>query len=155
MSKKKTVAVEEKAKVVETKKVEHQKSPQVYFGLFDGSTITNFDISMIARTLGKDIRATQIDDIREFAKEFLPGIRKEIQYPSIKHLLEHGNKELAIRVYYDRHPSMNLKSCRESVAAYEKELQNLGKKNDSPATAENTTAVLDEPKELSVESEQK
>lgn len=138
-----TMPVEKQRKIM-------TKNPQIYFGLFDGSTITNHDISIIALSEGKSVYANDLEKVRDFAKT-LKGVRKEIEHPSIKHMLWHGNLELAIQVYYDRHPNLGLDKCKENVKKYQIEVLALKKKQKdqikkdiSSDNEEDPSAVLDD-----------
>ena len=88
---------------------------RIYFALVNGSLIDNYDIARMALAVeGKKLYFTDLDAVREFAST-CKGIKKEIEYPSVKYLLKRGAKWQAIQVYHERHPEISISKCREII----------------------------------------
>jgi|GEM_PF-2868924 len=106
-------------------------SKSIYFGLVGGGTITQFELGVAARINGEKLNIHNDKAVREYAAK-CPGITKEIEHPSIKYLLTHGNKRLAIKVYYDRYRNKGItfKQAKDKVNAFELKLKEE-KSNDS------------------------
>ncbi len=91
----------------------------IYFGTTDGDLVTNWSLARMALTVcGIQINGDDFDAIRNFAKS-CKGITGEVENPSIKQLLEHGNRIMAIRVYYDRHKELGLEAAKKAVEEME------------------------------------
>lgn len=71
----------------------------IYFGTYDGELVDQYEIIKMASLVsGKNISSDDFDSIRAYAKT-CKGIKNEVKKPSIKFLLEHGNKVKAIKTF--------------------------------------------------------
>lgn len=122
----------------------------IYFGTTDGDLVTNWNLARMAQVVcGMKIDGDNFNAVRDFAKS-CSGITGEIRKPSVKFLLEHGNRVMAIRVYYERHKELGLDGARKAIEALEKmeviemEEYKLGNSITYPETAEATDIFSDE-----------
>lgn len=92
---------------------------KIYFADNDGNLIDSYEVKKAARIImGKEPKSNQ--EIRHFAK-MCGGIAHEIKHPSVKYLLERGNKVRAVMVYRDLH-NVSLKEAKEAVEEIEKNI---------------------------------
>lgn len=95
----------------------------IYFGTVDGGLVDNYDIIKIARIVsGLNICINEFDRIREYAKS-CKGIKNEVRKPSIKFLLERGEKLMAIKIYRRQHEGMGLKEAKDIIDKMEENLK--------------------------------
>lgn len=95
----------------------------IYFGTVDGGLVDHYDIIKMARIVsGKNIAINDFDAIREYAKT-CKGIKKEVKKPSVKYLLERGEKVKAIQIYYRQHKGMGLKEAKDIIDKMEENLK--------------------------------
>lgn len=95
----------------------------IYFGTVDGGLVDHYDIIKMARIVsGKNIAINDFDAIREYAKT-CKGIKKEVKKPSVKYLLERGEKVKAIQIYYRQHEGMGLKEAKDIIDKMEENLK--------------------------------
>jgi hypothetical protein len=95
----------------------------IYFGTTNGGLIDNYDIAKIARIVnGTEISALDFESIKQFAKT-CKGIKGEIKRPSVKYLLQHGDKIKATQIYYRQYEGgITLLEARTIVDKMEKEM---------------------------------
>lgn len=94
----------------------------IYFGTKDGGLVDHYEIIRMARIVsGKHIDINDVEAIREYART-CKGIKNEIQNPSIKYLLEHGEKFRAIQIYYRSHKEIGLKEAKAIVEQMEERM---------------------------------
>lgn len=94
----------------------------IYFGTKDGGLVDHYEIIRMARIVsGKHIDINDVEAIREYART-CKGIKNEIQNPSIKYLLEHGEKFKAIQIYYRSHKEIGLKEAKAIVEQMEERM---------------------------------
>ena len=96
----------------------------IYFGTIDGGLITNFELANMAKVVdGNDIDYNDLEAVREYAKT-CKGIKGEVKHPSVKWLLEHGQKAMAVKIYYRRHPELGLMGSKEIIDKMAEEIKN-------------------------------
>ena len=96
----------------------------IYFGTIDGGLITNFELVNMAKIVdGKEIDYNDLEAVREYANT-CKGIEGEVKHPSIRFLLEHGQKVKAVQIYYRRHPELGLKGSKEVIDKMAEEIKN-------------------------------
>lgn len=87
----------------------------IYFGTIDGGLITNFELANMAKIVdGKMIDYNNLEAVKEYAKT-CKGIKGEVKYPSVKWLVEHGQKVKAVLIYHRRHPEIGLMESKEII----------------------------------------
>lgn len=96
---------------------------EIYFTTTNGKLVTNKDIVTTAIVNGHYIDMDNIDDIRKYAKA-CNGIVKEIN-PSIKVCLQNGEKVLAIKLYYNRHPGISLLEAKTAIDKMEEKMKKI------------------------------
>lgn len=93
---------------------------EIYFGTKDGDLLDNYDIAKIAYVKSdRRIALGDIDELRDYAKT-CKGIAREISNPSVKYLVEHGNKVKAIKLYQRKHPGIGLREAKQAVDCLER-----------------------------------
>ena len=75
---------------------------------------------------GDTVDEYDLDDVRKYA-ETCKGIIKEIN-PSIKRCLQNGEKILAVKLYYHRHPGITLNESKEIIDKMIADMKNNGKR---------------------------
>lgn len=96
----------------------------IYFGTIDGGLITNFELANMAKVVGgNEIDYNDLESVREYAKT-CKGIKGEVKHPSIRFLLEHGQKVKAVQIYHRKHPELGLKESKEIIDKMAERIKN-------------------------------
>ena len=96
----------------------------IYFGTIDGGLITNFELANMAKIVdGKKIDYNDLETVREYAKT-CKGIKGEVKHPSVKWLVEHGQKVKATMIYYRRHPELGMTESKKIIDKIAEEIKN-------------------------------
>jgi hypothetical protein len=104
---------------------------KIYFTTTTGNVINNFGIARLAMLHdGEYIKSDDYDRLREYA-ETCKGIIKEIENPSVEHLLRCGYRASAINVYKDKHPELSFIAVRNAIDRIEYKMKNRAKNTDN------------------------
>lgn len=94
----------------------------IYFGTVDGGLIDHYEIVKMAKIVsGLKLYINDFEAIREYAKT-CKGIKKEVKKPSVKFLLERGEKVKAIQIYRRQHEGMGLKEAKDIIDKMEEKM---------------------------------
>lgn len=94
----------------------------IYFGTVDGGLIDHYEIVRIAKIASAlKLCVNDFEAIRAYAGT-CKGIKKEIKKPSVKFLLEHGEKVKAIQIYYRQHEGIGLKEAKDIIDKMEEKM---------------------------------
>lgn len=104
---------------------------KIYFTTINGNVINNFGLARLAMLRdGELIASNDYDRLREYA-ETCKGIIKEIENPSVEHLLRCGYRASAINVYKDKHPELSYMAVRNAIDRIEYKMKNREKDTDN------------------------
>jgi hypothetical protein len=107
---------------------------KIYFTTINGNVINNFGLARLAMLRdGEYITSNDYDRLREYA-ETCKGIIKEIENPSVEHLLRCGYRSSAINVYKDKHPELSYMAVRNAIDRIEYKMKNRKKDTDNMDT---------------------
>ena len=96
---------------------------RIYFATIDNDVIDNFAVCHLA--LMHDavrIPHDDFDTLRSYTAS-CDGIIREIENPSVEHLLRNKHRFSAIKVYRDKHPNMSLLAVRNAVNRIEEKMK--------------------------------
>lgn len=104
---------------------------KIYFTTINGNVINNFGLARLAMLRdGELIASNDYDRLREYA-ETCKGVIKEIENPSVEHLLRCGYRSSAINVYKDKHPELSYMAVRNAIDRIEYKMKNRKKDTDN------------------------
>lgn len=92
------------------------KAPDyIYFQTHDNKVIDNWELAEIARIVdNREISPLDYESLRNY-KLGCKGILCEMYRPTVQFLLEHGQKEKAVQLYYRQNQGLDMEDARNAI----------------------------------------